>query len=74
MDQTSLIPTEAILSSGINLHDYIETLEKALVFAAIQKSDGNKAAAARYLGIKRSTLMMKLKKWDGDGWQTAHKG
>jgi len=41
----------------------LEDMEKAMILDALRKTDGNKAAAARRLGIHKSTLFRKLKKF-----------
>lgn len=56
-------PTLALLDSmGLNLKDFLEAVENRLVDEALQKSDGVKNQAAEFLGIKRTTLIEKLKK------------
>ncbi len=56
-------PTLALLESmGLNLKDFLETVENRLVDEALQKADGVKNQAAEFLGIKRTTLIEKLKK------------
>lgn len=56
-------PTLALLESmGLNLKDFLEAVENRLVDEALQKADGVKNQAAEFLGIKRTTLIEKLKK------------
>ncbi len=42
--------------------DAIKQIEKALIEAALERSCGNRIAAAKILGIHRNTLHMKVKK------------
>ena len=56
-------PTLAILEKlGLNLKDFLETAENTLIDEALAKAGGVKNQAAEYLGIKRTTLIEKLKK------------
>jgi DNA-binding NtrC family response regulator len=45
----------------IDLERTIAKLEKALISRALQRSRGNKARAAQMLGLKRSTLVSKVR-------------
>jgi len=56
-----------LIETGFVLHDYLKGIEQAIVYAAIQKANGNKRLAADLLGMKRTTLFMKLKDWSVDG-------
>ena len=49
-------------SEGIDMTDTLDRLERTLLESAIKKADGNKAHAARLLGINRTTLVEKLKR------------
>ena len=56
-------PNLALLERmGLNLKDFLDAVENRLVDEALQKADGVKNQAAEYLGIKRTTLIEKLKK------------
>lgn len=56
-------PTLAALSDkNMSLKDFLETIENRLLDEALEKADGIKNQAAEYLGIKRTTLIEKLKK------------
>ena len=49
-------------SEGIDMAATLEHLEKTLLMRALEKADGNKARAARLLGINRTTFVEKLKR------------
>lgn len=57
---------EAVLrelpASGVSLHE----LEKQLIFKTLQKTSGNKCAAARMLGITRRLLYLRLTQYSID--------
>jgi transcriptional regulator with GAF, ATPase, and Fis domain len=55
-------PAIDIPDSGIDLNKLMEDFENRLIMEALKKSEGNKARAAEMLGIKRTTLIEKLKK------------
>jgi transcriptional regulator with PAS, ATPase and Fis domain len=48
--------------SGIDLRDALERMEHQLIRQALQRTEGNRAAAATLLGINRTTLVEKLKR------------
>ncbi|CAK7065025.1 MAG: hypothetical protein DELT_01610 [Desulfovibrio sp.] len=47
---------------GMDLKEFLDTVEERLLGEALQKADGVKNQAAEILGIKRTTLIEKLKK------------
>jgi len=51
-----------MLNKGHIYIDIIKQVEKALIEAALQESNGNRIAAAKMLGIHRNTLHFKIKK------------
>ncbi|MDE7371030.1 MAG: sigma-54 dependent transcriptional regulator [Desulfovibrio sp.] len=56
-------PTLSVLEArGMNLKDFLDTVEGRLIDEALNRADGVKNQAAEYLGIKRTTLIEKLKK------------
>ncbi len=56
-------PTLSVLEDkGMNLKDFLDTVEGRLIDEALERADGVKNQAAEYLGIKRTTLIEKLKK------------
>jgi DNA-binding protein Fis len=46
---------------GINFDEVVSRLELSLLDQALKLSNGNKARAADLLGIKRTTLLAKMK-------------
>jgi len=64
----SIAPTAvAIPEEGFDLPGYIEKLEREVIGRAIEKTGGNKGAAARLLNLKRTTLVEKLKRMERGG-------
>lgn len=56
-------PTLAVLEAqGMNLKDFLDIMEGRLIDEALARADGVKNQAAEFLGIKRTTLIEKLKK------------
>lgn len=49
-------------SEGMDMAETMEQLEASLVRQALEKADGNKAQAARLLGLNRTTLVEKVKR------------
>jgi transcriptional regulator with PAS, ATPase and Fis domain len=47
---------------GINIRDTLDELESRLTLGALKRSNGNKAKAAELLGLKRTTLIERLKR------------
>ncbi|MEH7118523.1 sigma 54-interacting transcriptional regulator [Neobacillus vireti] len=47
-----------------DIKDSVVTKEKEMIIQALHETQGNKAAAARNLGIQRSTLYEKIKKYE----------
>lgn len=56
-------PDLAVLEAhGLNLKDFLDAVESRLIDEALNRAEGVKNQAAEYLGIKRTTLIEKLKK------------
>jgi len=55
-------PTPALSEAGFDFNQAVEAFENQLIYEALQKSNGNKQAAARLLGLKRTTLVAKLRR------------
>jgi two-component system, NtrC family, response regulator AtoC len=59
----SIAPIEMpIPEEGFDLPGYIERVEREVIARALDKTGGNKGAAARLLNLKRTTLVEKLKR------------
>jgi DNA-binding NtrC family response regulator len=59
----SIAPIDVVLpEEGFDLPGYIEKLEREVIGRALEKTGGNKGAAARLLNLKRTTLVEKLKR------------
>jgi transcriptional regulator with GAF, ATPase, and Fis domain len=54
------LPEDA-LTSGLSFEAIIGQVERLLIQEALRKCDGNKAKAARILGLKRTTMLYKSK-------------
>ncbi|MCC7035481.1 MAG: sigma-54-dependent Fis family transcriptional regulator [Acidobacteria bacterium] len=60
-----LTPTMAVThlaEAGVDLPRLIADIERRLIGQALARTDGNRGAAARLLGLKRTTLVEKLKR------------
>ena len=49
-----------LFDSGFFLEEAVEILEKTLIGRAMERTDGNRCAASKLLGIHRNTLQRKL--------------
>jgi transcriptional regulator with PAS, ATPase and Fis domain len=54
------VPKPAVLQSGLDLNGTVEWYENRLIDEALTRTKGNKQAAARMLGLNRTTLVSKL--------------
>ncbi len=59
MGDTALLPEQ-----GIDLKEYLTSLERNLIQQALDDSSGVVARAAERLGIRRTTLVEKMRKYD----------
>jgi sigma-54 specific flagellar transcriptional regulator A len=59
------------IPSDFDLRGYLETLEQGLIVRAMRIADGTVAQAARLLGLRRTTLVEKLRKYSLAGSDTA---
>jgi len=60
------VPSLALPEEGLDLPALVAQVERDLIARALARTDNNKGAAARLLGLKRTTLVEKLKRF-GDG-------
>jgi two-component system, NtrC family, response regulator PilR len=56
-------PSLDLPEQGLDLHATIAKIEKDMIDRALARTDNNKGAAARLLGLKRTTLVEKLKRF-----------
>jgi len=49
-----------LLEGGFFLEEAVEILEKTLIARAVERTDGNRSAASKLLGIHRNTLQRKI--------------
>lgn len=61
----SLLPDDA--PEGLEFEEVVRQFERTLIERAVRTAEGNKSRAARILGLKRTTLICKLKALEGDG-------
>ena len=50
-------------AGGMDLRNHLETLERRLIARALEAAEGTVAQAARLLGLRRTTLVEKLRKY-----------
>jgi transcriptional regulator with PAS, ATPase and Fis domain len=55
----------ALPDDGIDFETFIESIEREVIRRALERTGGNKAAAAQVLHLKRTTLVEKLKRLEG---------
>jgi DNA-binding NtrC family response regulator len=60
----SVEPRINLRGNGINFDEVIGGVEKLLLQEALRKYNGNKAKAASFLGLPRTTLMYKIKAYE----------
>jgi sigma-54 specific flagellar transcriptional regulator A len=52
---------------GLDLDVFVADIERELIKRSLERTGGNKGAAARLLNLKRTTLVEKLKRLDRVG-------
>ena len=68
ISEEAALPAELSLSdltlpsSGVNFNQLVDTYESKLISSALSQTGGNKKAAAKLLGLNRTTLVEKIKK------------
>jgi DNA-binding NtrC family response regulator len=56
------IPEPQMAEDGVDLNRAVDDFESGLIWKAIKRTRGNKQAAARLLGLNRTTLVAKLRR------------
>jgi transcriptional regulator with GAF, ATPase, and Fis domain len=56
------IPTPTFDGNELNLQKAVELFENRLIDEALRRTNGNRSAAAQILGLKRTTLLSKLRR------------
>ncbi len=64
---SQLILVPVLPPGGIDLDRWLETLAWSMLDQALQHAGGNKAQAARLLGLNRTTLIDRLKRYRHPG-------
>lgn len=62
------LPVPIIGDDGISFNELVEEFENALIMQALERTGGNKKAAARLLNLNRTTLVEKIKKKGIEGF------
>jgi two-component system response regulator PilR (NtrC family) len=60
-------PSLDLPERGVDLPSLVSEIEKDMITRALARTDNNKGAAARLLGLKRTTLVEKLKRFESPG-------
>jgi len=68
------IPRPTLGEDGLDLNSAVEEFENRLIEEALRRTKGNKQAAARLLGLKRTTLVAKLRRRRGGAEDEANEG
>jgi sigma-54 dependent transcriptional regulator, flagellar regulatory protein len=64
LEQPIVQATVDLPESGLDLREHLNAIEHSLITQALQRSGGIIAQAARLLGLRRTTLVEKLRKFD----------
>ncbi|MEM7243699.1 MAG: sigma-54 dependent transcriptional regulator [Acidobacteriota bacterium] len=64
-------PLVNLPEEGLSLPDVVNEIERDLITRALQRVNGSRAEAARLLGLKRTTLVQKIKRQNIDGVSAA---
>ena len=64
MDGSGFLSQPPLPSEGIDLKEYLNDLEMGLIRRALDESSGVVAHAAKLLGMRRTTLVEKMRKFD----------
>lgn len=61
---TSAVDSAALPEDGLDLKGHLAVIEQTLIQQALERAGGTVAQAARLLGMRRTTLVEKLRKYD----------
>ena len=64
LEDAPMPPGMKLPPEGLDLRAHVATIEEALIRQALERSSGIVAQAARLLGLRRTTLVEKLRKFD----------
>jgi sigma-54 specific flagellar transcriptional regulator A len=62
-DTMMVLPTSGLPEEGLDLKEYLNELEISLIRQALDDAEGVVAQAARRLGMRRTTLVEKIRKY-----------
>ena len=60
MKETFETLVDHLLANGFFMEEAVEILERTLIARAVGRTDGNRSAASKLLGIHRNTLQRKM--------------
>jgi len=60
MKETFETLVDHLLNNGFFMEEAVEILEKTLIARAVERTEGNRCAASKLLGIHRNTLQRKM--------------
>jgi DNA-binding NtrC family response regulator len=63
-EEPALTSSVTLPDEGLDLDRFISNIERDLIQRSLDRTGGNKGAAAKLLGLKRTTLVEKLKRLD----------
>ncbi len=63
-DRDMGVVTSSLPAEGVDLKDYLSTLESSLIQQALDAADGVVAQAAKLLNLRRTTLVEKMRKYE----------
>jgi len=62
-----------LVSNGFFLEEVVELLERTMIEKTLERTDGNRSAASKRLGIHRNTLQRKMAEYHLDQRKTRRK-
>ena len=61
---------DLLFDNGLNLEESVAILERSLLVRALQRTNNNRSAASKLLGIHRNTLQRKVEQYQLDSHST----